>query len=134
METYSERLSWAIKNAGVTQSDLAAMIGVKPQTVQYLCAKKNNAQGSIHNASFAKILKVSAVWLETGNGDRYPESSKAEETLKLLGINLDELDLDQIEIIQSSMATPKEDRPHLKRIIKTFTEPDKDDGEQGNSG
>ena len=45
MDTYAARLRWAIANAELTQSKLAKLVGVKPQTVQYLCDEKNNAQG-----------------------------------------------------------------------------------------
>jgi len=76
MDTYAARLKWAITNAELTQSKLAKLVGVKPQTVQYLCDEKNNAQGSIHNASFAEILGVSPLWLETNKGDRFLYISK----------------------------------------------------------
>lgn len=70
METYAERLAWAIKNYGLTQTGLASLAGVSPQTVQYLCDKKNNAQGSKHSSSFAEALGISPTWLETGKGDK----------------------------------------------------------------
>lgn len=131
METYSERLTWAINNAGMTQSQLAKLTGIKPQTIQYLCSSRNNAQGSIHNASFAEVLKVSALWLETGRGDKNPEHNKAQEFLKILGIDPNSIEMDQVESIKTLMAIPKENSKQLKRIIETFAEPDSDGEEQG---
>lgn len=136
MEKYSERLTWAINNAGITQTDLARMIGVKPQTIQYLCSPKNNAQGSIHNASIAEILKISALWLETGRGDISIQPSKAERMLEMLGIDIkrNDLDMEGIEILRDAIQVPKENRKHLKKIVKTFSEPDSDGEEQGSGG
>jgi len=76
MDTYAARLRWAIANAELTQSKLAKLVGVKPQTVQYLCDEKNNAQGSIYNTSFAEALGISPLWLETNKGDRFLYTSK----------------------------------------------------------
>lgn len=127
MNTYGERLKWAIKNANFTQTKLALEAGIQPQTVQYLCDKKNNAQGSRHNSKFAEILKINAYWLETGEGERLVNENREadDDLLQILGINRDNLDLDQIEIIRSVMSVKKEDRPDLKKIVKKYVNPDR---------
>lgn len=131
METYSERLTWAINNAGMTQSQLAKLAGIKPQTIQYLCSSRNNAQGSIHNASFAEILNVSALWLETGKGNRDPQQNKALEFLKMLEIDPESIEMDQVESIKAIMKMPEENREKAKKIISVFSEPDdKPDGKK----
>jgi hypothetical protein len=119
MDTYGERLKWAIKNAEITQTKLARMAGIQPQTVQYLCDKKNAAQGSRHNSKFSEILKINAYWLETGKGDRFANENKEadDDLLQILGIHRDSLDLDQIEIIRAVMSVKKEDRSDLKKIV-----------------
>lgn len=73
MDSYSKRLAWAIRNAGLTQTNLAKVAGVSPQTVQYLCDPKRGAQGSKHNSRFAEALGVSSIWLETGEGQITPD-------------------------------------------------------------
>lgn len=70
METYAERLTWAMERAEMSQSDLARVVGIKPQSIQYLCDSNRNAQGSKYNSRMAAALSVSATWLETGKGDR----------------------------------------------------------------
>ena len=147
MKTYADRLSWAISNAKLSQTGLANLAKVKPQTVQYLCDKKNNAQGSLHNARFAKILKVSALWLETGEGDRdipdrdenfqktteqllktTEQLKEVLDVLKELKIDINHLDVNQIEIIRTAMQVKESRREHLKSIVDTFV--DGSDGER----
>ena len=72
-KTFSGRLLWAMNRAGKTnQSELARAVGVKPQSIQYLCHADSNAQGSTHTAALARELRVSADWLATGLGPAAP--------------------------------------------------------------
>lgn len=104
--TYAGRLAWAMRHAGKTnQSELARTIGVKPQSIQYLCDPQGGAQGSSHTPSLARELGVQADWLATGRGRpvegmplrlqeraapgyavREPVSLPIEATLKLLSV------------------------------------------------
>ena len=54
-ENYSGRLLWAMRRAGKTnQSELARAIGVKPQSIQYLCNPLSGAQGSLHTPAVSE--------------------------------------------------------------------------------
>lgn len=67
--SYSGRLLWAMRRAGKTnQSELARAIGVKPQSIQYLCNPDSGAQGSSHSPALARELGVLADWLARGEG------------------------------------------------------------------
>jgi hypothetical protein len=67
--SYASRLNWAMQRAGKTnQSELARAVGVKPQSIQYLCDPQGGAQGSSHTPSLARELNVSAEWLAAGVG------------------------------------------------------------------
>jgi len=67
--TYAGRLLWAMQRAGKTnQSELARAIGVKPQSIQYLCGPDSRARGSTHTPALAHELQVSADWLARGTG------------------------------------------------------------------
>ena len=66
MKTYAERLKYAIEARETNQSDLARAIGVKPQSVQYLCRE---GKRSVHSAKIAEILKINVNWLTEGNGN-----------------------------------------------------------------
>ncbi|HEX5356389.1 MAG TPA: hypothetical protein VFW93_09225 [Aquabacterium sp.] len=67
--SYTGRLLWAMNRAGKTnQSELARAVGVKPQSIQYLCDPQSGARGSSHTPSLARELGVEAEWLATGVG------------------------------------------------------------------
>lgn len=76
METYAERLSWAIENSATeySQSSLAREIKdrtgkrVTAQTIQHLCDPKKNSQGSVHTPVIAQILGINAMWLYNNYG------------------------------------------------------------------
>lgn len=66
---YTGRLLWAMSQAGKSnQSELARAVGVKPQSIQYLCDPNSGARGSSHTPSLARELGVDAEWLATGQG------------------------------------------------------------------
>lgn len=69
-DSYSGRLLWAMRRAGKTnQSELARAIGVKPQSIQYLCNPLSGAQGSLHTPALARELGVLSDWLARGEGE-----------------------------------------------------------------
>ncbi|RTL40542.1 MAG: XRE family transcriptional regulator [Burkholderiales bacterium] len=73
LTTFRERLEWAMQQkGGISQSELARQVGVKPQSIQHLLDPKKNAQGSSHTAKIAKALGVSPEWLASGAGPREP--------------------------------------------------------------
>ncbi|MFW6342882.1 MAG: LexA family protein [Halothiobacillaceae bacterium] len=76
MKTFSDNLVQALQEAGLSQSDLARRIGVKPQAVQYLCNPANNARGSKYLHQIARELGVREDWLLTGRG---PKDRRAQQ-------------------------------------------------------
>lgn len=82
-KTFTGRLLWAMNRAGKTnQSELARAVGVKPQSIQYLCRPDSGAQGSTHTPALARELRVAAHWLASGEG----QPASLEQT----GLRLDE--------------------------------------------
>ena len=81
--SYTGRLLWAMQQAGKTnQSELARAVGVKPQSIQYLCDTQSGARGSSHTPSLARELGVEAEWLATGLGqpDGSVQTIRAQES------------------------------------------------------
>ena len=64
MSDFGSRLRQALKNAEKTQTELGDAIGLKQQSVQYLCSGKAKSSKDINK--IARFLNVSAEWLETG--------------------------------------------------------------------
>lgn len=66
LKNLSDRLTYALETLGLSQSELARRIDVKPQVVQYLCS--NNANKSKFTYLIAEALDINATWLATGEG------------------------------------------------------------------
>jgi len=83
MDTYAERLNWAMSRhkPPMSQSDLAKAISeridqdITPQSIQHLCDIKKNAKGSTHNSIIADVLSVDPLWLAYKIGSPYPKKS-----------------------------------------------------------
>jgi len=61
-----QRIKQLRKQRGLSQSQLARMTGVNQSLIARL--EIDGAVGSAHVASIANILKVNALWLQTGSG------------------------------------------------------------------
>ncbi|RUR15409.1 hypothetical protein ELY21_14700 [Legionella sp. km535] len=68
--TLSHRLKLCLKLYSLSQSELARLIGVKPQIIQYLCTK--NVKSSRFTFELAEALDVDYTWLSTGEGAMRP--------------------------------------------------------------
>lgn len=67
---FGNRLTWAYKEAGLTQGALAAAVGLTQAAVSEAC---NKHHGSAFTVQFAKLCGVDPYWLATGEGDMVPE-------------------------------------------------------------
>lgn len=66
LSTYNQRLRWARKRARLTQDQVCALVGMS-QGAYSLLEKRGMESGK--TASLAAVLRVSAIWLETGVGE-----------------------------------------------------------------
>lgn len=64
--TLSDRLNYALKLTGLSQSELAKQINTKPQAIQYLC--RSGARKSKFTHQMADALGVESLWLAAGVG------------------------------------------------------------------
>ena len=69
-DTLGGRLSQVLHEQGLSQSELARRVGVKPQSIQHLCQKKTKR--SAYVAEIAEALNVCPFWLATGIGEKAP--------------------------------------------------------------
>lgn len=67
MDTLAQRLAYARQEAGLTQADLAKKAGVSPQTINFVENGRN--KGTKHIIAIAKVLGVTATWLDSGKGE-----------------------------------------------------------------
>ncbi len=68
----SDRLELAMKEAGVSQADLARACGVKPPSVSGWLSGKSKFLRGENLLAAARVLNVSQTWLATGQGQMKP--------------------------------------------------------------
>lgn len=75
-----QRIQQARESAGLNQSELAAALGVKPQSVQHWEADRNAPRPS-RVVELAKRLQVSVEWLQFGTGRPLAPNGQSEAQL-----------------------------------------------------
>lgn len=65
---FGERLAFARKRAGLSQSELARRVGLRSTAVSAIESGVTKASGKV--ASIARTLDCDPFWLETGDGDQ----------------------------------------------------------------
>lgn len=78
---YSTRIKAARKHAGLTQAELASRAGVTQASISDL--ERGKSASSSFTATLAKACRVSALWLETGEGQMVPDMRNPDGSLNL---------------------------------------------------
>lgn len=73
------RIKECRKEAKLTQKQLAEKIGIRQSTLSEL--ENGESAGTTLTATFAKELRVSALWLETGRGEKRSEQNLSVESV-----------------------------------------------------
>lgn len=68
-ETLGKRIRQMLQERGMTQAELARLVGVKQQTVSYIVADKG-AESSRYATRIAEVLGVNPVWLQHGGANK----------------------------------------------------------------
>lgn len=77
MNTFGDRLKFAIKLRGITASDLARHLGVKPQAIYQVQSGKSGAMNASNAAATAEFLRVPIRWLTDGEGPAPREAQQS---------------------------------------------------------
>jgi SOS-response transcriptional repressor LexA len=104
MSDFGQRLKQAIKNAGKTQTELADAIGIKQQSVQYLCSGK--AQSSKHIVKIASFLETTPEWLEAGIKDDQLSVSEDSAVYEVIRAGLKPVPVFTLRDIEDNRTTP----------------------------
>ncbi len=67
LKCLADRLNFSLEITKISKAELARMINVKPQTIQYLCSTK--AESSRFTFELAHALGINFEWLAVGKGD-----------------------------------------------------------------
>lgn len=95
----------------MTQEQLADVLG---------CTKSNISgwENGRHVPTYKQLCTIAKL-----SGHPLPHD-RANEFIEILGTELKNLDVDQIEIIRTTARINKEKRPQLRKIVGTFNEPE----------
>lgn len=78
MNTFGDRLKFAIKLRGTTAAALARHLGVAPQAIYQVQSGKSGAMNASNAASAAEFLRVPIRWLTDGEGKTPSTSSSTD--------------------------------------------------------
>ena len=78
MAELGERIRQVLSEKGLTQSQLARLVGVKQQTISYICAPESPASASRYASKIAQVLGVNPRWLQSGEGGKYDPTVRIE--------------------------------------------------------
>lgn len=93
MNSISDRISWCVKESGLTKTAFADKINVTQQYVSNLClGKKIPSDRTI--ADICREFNVNEDWLRTGRGDPYIQLSRDDELSQFFGEVMKEEDPD----------------------------------------
>lgn len=115
MNTFGERLTYALKNAKMTQQQLADLLGIKQQSVQHACSPR--AKGSKHSLRMAEILEVNPGWLSHGIGDNSSSDSNLQARIAWYNsVDEEETSTDNVPLIEMSQILSIKDQTGLTTI------------------
>jgi SOS-response transcriptional repressor LexA len=62
------RIKRMLKEKGMSQAELARLVGTKQQTISYIVSAEHPAETSRYSTKIAEVLGVNPAWLTTGQG------------------------------------------------------------------
>ena len=68
--TLGSRIKSVLSERQMSQAELARLVGVKQQTISYLCTHEGGAGSSRYSARIAEVLGVNPNWLQSGRGGK----------------------------------------------------------------
>lgn len=121
METINDRISWCVKDSGLTKTAFAEKIKVSQQFVSNLCLGKTNPSDRTI-ADICRVFKISEVWLKTGKGEPHVQRDQDEEFERVLEqINMSDDDLIK-RIIKAYWFMDEKEKAVIRKLIDSFLE------------
>lgn len=71
MAALGARIRQVLEQKGLTQAELARLVGVKQQTISYICRHEGDSSGSRYVTKIAQALGVNPGWLQSGEGSEH---------------------------------------------------------------
>lgn len=78
MAELGARIRRVLAEKNLSQAQLARLVGVKQQTISYICATDSPASTSRYATKIAQVLGVNPSWLQSGEGGQHDPSVRIE--------------------------------------------------------
>lgn len=118
----SNELANFFKNKGLSQTDVANMLGTTPQYISALFSGRKNV-GKKQAVKFEELFGLSALWLLTGKGDMLSTPVHAEEgSVQVMG---NASNVNAGKTIDSLVELLKRKDEQIDRLIRLLEEKDK---------
>lgn len=82
MDTYGERLKYAIKESKRQSKDVAESLGITPTYLSRLCSNKMEASDRL-TENICRELGLNRLWLMTGKGDMHEPEDRIQAIARL---------------------------------------------------
>ena len=82
MDTYGERLKYAIKESKRQSKDVAEALGITPTYLSRLCSNKMEASDRL-TENICRELGLNRLWLMTGKGDMHEPEDRIQAIARL---------------------------------------------------
>jgi transcriptional regulator with XRE-family HTH domain len=103
--TIGQRIKAARQEIPLTQTELGTKVGLRQSTISEL--EKGDSAGTAYLASIASVLGLSALWLETGKGPKYPIKSITPKEMLLIAAYRDATEEGKTFIEMACDSAPK---------------------------
>lgn len=117
MSDLGSRIRQVLSEKGMSQSQLARMVGVKQQTISYICALDGAASSSRYSSAIASALGVNPVWLQSGQGGKFNPTVRIE--LEGVELAVRRVPLLRIESVPAFMAAGPETKEMAQAGLMT---------------
>jgi phage repressor protein C with HTH and peptisase S24 domain len=107
MNDYSARLAEAMKHAGYSTQQLADALGISYQAVRKIVNRQSTAFTAENNSKAAKVLRVNADWLATGQGSMLGHTLQAEPgILRMTGHSMEMSNIEHAPQLRGARRIP----------------------------
>ena len=120
METINERISWCVKDSGLTKTAFAEKINVSQSFISRLVSgEKVPSDRTI--ADICREFNISEVWLRTGDGEPHiqrDEDAEWQEILAQITVSNDDLIK---RIIKAYWFMDEKEKAVIRKLIDSFS-------------